>query len=78
MKTSAVSYDSELNDWSPVRKESPGKRSKEGILSLRDGQTCENSDIHDIGELQVVYENGRLLRDCDFSELRENLKNSRN
>jgi nicotinamide phosphoribosyltransferase len=67
------------NEWVEVYKDpitDPDKVSKKGKLKLvRDGNTVKTVGINELGEdlLQTVFENGILLKDYTFEEVRNNV-----
>ena len=82
MKANAIKFAGD-NDWTDVYKDpitDPGKSSKRGrqALVLKEGryQTIRNSDLNgDKNLLETVWENGKLLRDQSFADIRK-LSNS--
>lgn len=73
MKASCVVVDEEIRDISKDPITDPGKRSKIGYLSLicKDGNYETVKGYHPDDVLEVVYENGELLIDDNFEEIRK-------
>jgi nicotinamide phosphoribosyltransferase len=77
MKASAVCINGE---WVPISKDpitDPGKRSKTGRVTLYRGHDGSyHSGVEDWPQsaLETVYENGRLIRDMTFEQVRKNAR----
>lgn len=77
MKASAVCINGE---WVPISKDpvtDPGKRSKTGRVTLyRNHDGSYHSGVEDWPDsaLEKVYENGRLIRDMTFEQVRKNAR----
>jgi nicotinamide phosphoribosyltransferase len=72
MKTSAIFRDGGWHDVYKAPKDDPGKGSKRGRLGLyKDSNGYRTGPIGEADDrLEIVYENGRLLRDQTFADMR--------
>ncbi len=77
IKASAIKRNGE---WHDIHKNTPGKSSKSGRLSLIQNDFGEYKTVHEIDEpfrldedlLKTVFENGELVREYTFDEVRAN------
>lgn len=74
MKANAIEIDGTWRDVYKDPKGDSGKKSKRGRLAV-DAETLQTVRLEDLGNrtnlLQPVWENGRLLRDQSFADIRE-------